>query len=103
MSTERWRVWSSAYTPNFMTEFRAWTCWSESPSADELLGAIASREFGEGGKDRVLKAWNSFSQAVRLVPDTGPNMGTNNAIGNPLFFTVPPLRTVTFTALLGQS
>lgn len=100
---ERYRVngtmesWSSAYTPNFMTEFRAWTCWTECLPVDDLLGAIASRNFGAGGRDRVLKAWNCFSQAVRLVPDTGPNMGTNNAIGNPLFFTIPPLRTVTFT------
>jgi hypothetical protein len=44
----------------------------------------------------VLKAWDHFSRAIRLVPDTGPNMGTNNAIGNPLFFQEPPLRTTTF-------
>jgi hypothetical protein len=88
--------WSSAYSPNFMTEFRAWTCWTDSPAVDDLLGAIAAREFGADGRAMVLKAWDHFSQAIRLVPDTGPNMGTNNAIGNPLFFQEPPLRTATF-------
>jgi hypothetical protein len=89
--------WSSAYTPNFMTELRAWTCWTDAPPFEELLAAVAARDFGPAGKERVLQAWNHFSQAIRLVPDTGPNMGTNNAIGNPLFFLEPPLRTATFT------
>jgi hypothetical protein len=88
---------SSGYTPNFMTELRAWYCWSDAPPLDELLGAIAARDFGTGGKEMVLKAWDHFSRAIRLVPDTGPNMGTNNAVGNPLFFQEPPLRTTTFT------
>ena len=80
-----------------MTELRAWSCWSDAPPLEELLGAIAARDFGAGGKEMVLKAWDHFSQAIRLVPDTGPNMGTNNAVGNPLFFQEPPLRTATFT------
>jgi len=88
---------SSGYTPNLMTELRAWTCWSDAPPFEELLGAVAARGFGSGQKDMVLEAWDQFSQAIRLVPDTGPNMGTNNAIGNPLFFQEPPLRTTTFT------
>lgn len=89
--------WSSGYSPNFMTELRAWYCWSDAPPLEELLGAIAARDFGPDGKQMVLKAWEHFSQAIRLVPDTGPNMGTNNAVGNPLFFQEPPLRTTTFT------
>ena len=88
--------WSSGYTPNFMTELRAWYCWSDAPPLEKLLGAIATRNFGAGGRDSVLKAWNLFSQAIRLVPDTGPTMGTSNAIGNPLFFQEPPARTATF-------
>ena len=88
--------WSSGYTPNFMTELRAWYCWSDAPPLEELLGAIAARNFGAGEKDMVLKAWDLFSQAIRLVPDTGPTMGTSNAIGNPLFFQEPPARTATF-------
>ena len=78
--------WSSGYNPNFIAELRAWFCWSDAPPLEDLLGAMATRDFGAGGKDAVLKAWDHFSRAIRLVPDTGPNMGTNNAIGNPLFF-----------------
>lgn len=88
--------WSSGYSPNFITELRAWSCWSDAPPFEELLGRIATRDFGAGGKEMVLKAWDRFSRAIRLVPDTGPNMGTNNAVGNPLFFQEPPARTVTF-------
>ncbi len=88
--------WTSGYTPNFMTEFRAWYCWSEAPPMEELLGRIAARNFGPESKEMVVKAWDLFSQAVRLVPDTGPYMGTTNAIGNPLFFQQPPARTATF-------
>jgi hypothetical protein len=57
---------------------------------------VAARIFGEEQKEDVIKAWELFSQAIRLVPDTGPNMGTNNAIGNPLFFLEPPARTATY-------
>ncbi|MEO6807749.1 MAG: hypothetical protein ABI353_01370, partial [Isosphaeraceae bacterium] len=89
--------WSSGYKPNFMTEVRAWYCWTDAPALDELLGSIASRDFGRDNRDPVINAWKHFSEAVRLVPDTGPNMGTNNAIGNPLFVQEPPLRTTTFT------
>ena len=88
--------WTSGFTPNFMTEVRAWYCWSESPPFEELLSSIASRIFGSDHQGTIMKAWDLFSQAIRLVPDTGPNMGTNNAIGNPLFLEEPPARTVTF-------
>ena len=89
--------WSSGYSPNFIAELRAWSCWSDAPSPDKLLGDMASRIFGDAGKDLVLQAWGHFSQAIRLVPDTGPNMGTNSAVGNPLFFQEPPVRTAMFT------
>jgi hypothetical protein len=88
---------SSGYTPNFMTELRAWTCWTDAPPLGDLLAAIAARDFGAAGQALVVQAWEHFSRAIRLVPDTGPNMGTNNAIGNPLFFEEPPARTATFT------
>ena len=89
--------WSQGYSPSIMTELRAWYCWSEAPEIDDLLGAIAAREFGAENRDAVLKAWNLFSQAIRLVPDTGPYMGTCNAVGNPLFLVEPPLRAVSYT------
>jgi hypothetical protein len=88
--------WSSGYKPNFVAEIRAWTCWTDSPPLEELLRAIARRDFGAGSEPQVMKAWEHFSEAIRLVPDTGPNFGTNNAVGNPLFFQQPPARTATF-------
>ncbi len=88
--------WSSGYKPNFLTGLRAWTCWTNAPSRDELFSSMASGIFGKEQKELVLKAWDHFSQAIRLVPDTGPNMGTNNAVGNPLFLKEPPVRTVTY-------
>ena len=94
--------WSSGYKPNFISEIRSWTCWSDGPSRDELFGAMASRIFGRENKELVLKAWDHFSQAIRYVPDTGPNMGTNNAIGNPLFFSEPPARTLTYNYSWGD-
>lgn len=94
--------WSSGYKPNFISEIRAWTCWSGCPPRDELFGAVASRIFGHENRESVLKSWDHFSQAIRYVPDTGPNMGTNHAIGNPLFFTEPPVRTATFHHSWGE-
>jgi hypothetical protein len=88
--------WSSGYKPNFISEMRAWTCWSDAPSMEELFSNTAARIFGDEGKSKAVKAWEYFSQAIQLVPDTGPNMGTNNAVGNPLFFQVPILRTNTY-------
>jgi hypothetical protein len=88
--------WSSGYKPNFISELRAWTCWSDAPPMEELLSTMAARIFGEEGKVNAVKAWECFSEAIQLVPDTGPNMGTNNAVGNPLFFQVPQLRTNTY-------
>lgn len=88
--------WSTGYTPSLQTELRAWSCWSDAPPLESLLSAMAARRFGTSGKERVLAAWKLFSEAIRLVPDTGPTMGTSNAIGNPLFFQEPPARTATF-------
>jgi hypothetical protein len=88
--------WSSGYKPNFISKIRAWTCWTDAPDRDELFNAMAAKIFGNDKVHLVKKAWEHFSQAIRFVPDTGPNMGTNNAIGNPLFFREPPARTATY-------
>ncbi len=88
--------WSSGYVPCFVTELRGWYCWSDAPPLEELLLKIAARDFGTEHAANVVKAWDLFSQAARLVPDTGPYMGTTNAVGNPIFFEQPPARTGTF-------
>jgi hypothetical protein len=88
--------WSSGFTPNFIVEMRYWTTWDASITFEELKSKMAARLFGKKQEEKVLQAWEHFDNAIRLVPDTGPNMGTNNAIGNPLFFKEPPLRTATY-------
>jgi hypothetical protein len=87
--------WSFGYKPNFISDLRAWYCWSDSPALDTLLEGIARREFGAGNEQRVMAAWKLFSEAITLLPDTGPSMGTNFALGNPLFFAEPEPRTMT--------
>ena len=88
-------TWSNGYKPNFIAELRAWSCWSNPMDQKELLNGIARREFGAGNEERVIKAWEHFSKAIQFVPDTGPSMGTNNAVAHPLFFDEPPPRMMT--------
>ncbi|HWQ55417.1 MAG TPA: hypothetical protein VN442_17150 [Bryobacteraceae bacterium] len=95
---EKWGVdgtlesWSYGFKPNFVAEMRAWYSWSGAPPLDDLLRSMARRDFGAGSEGDVLEAWKRFSQAIRLVPDTGPNWGTNNAVATPLFLKQPKPR-----------
>ncbi len=88
--------WSYGFKPNFIAEMRTWYSWSDAPPLDELLYAIARREFGAGSEDLVMAAWKQFSKAIRLDPDTGPTMGGNNAVAAPLFFRQPAAVTMTY-------
>jgi hypothetical protein len=88
-------TWSYGFKPNWVAEMRAWYSWSGYPPLDDLLRQIARREFGAGNEDLAQTAWNRFSAAIRLVPDTGPNMGTNNSVATPLFFEQPQPRAMT--------
>jgi hypothetical protein len=87
--------WSNGYKPNLFAELRCWSCWTNAPSDRELLLAYARRTFGEAAAEQVVRAWEHFSRAVRLLPDTGPSMGTNNAVAQPLFFQPQPPRIMT--------
>ena len=87
--------WSNGYKPNFVAELRSWYCWTDSPPLESLLKSIARQIFGPGQEDRVLTAWARFSEAIQNLPDTGPSMGTNNAVANPLFSKEPYPRTMT--------
>jgi hypothetical protein len=88
--------WSYGFKPNYIAEMRAWYSWSDAPALNDLLRKIARREFGPGSEQLVLTAWDHFSKAIRLVPDTGPLMGTVNSVAAPLFFEEPASRTLTF-------
>jgi hypothetical protein len=87
--------WSYGFKPNFVAELRNWYSWSDAPPLNDLLRAIARREFGPGSEEAVVSAWDHFSRAIRLLPDTGPNMGTTNAVGAPFFFQKPKARAMT--------
>ncbi|HEY5315884.1 MAG TPA: hypothetical protein VIK18_25365 [Pirellulales bacterium] len=87
--------WSNGYKPSFVTELRAWSCWTDALPLDELLRSVARRQFGSGTEDHVLEAWRLFSEAIQSVPGTGPSMGTNFAVANPLVFQPNPPRTMT--------
>lgn len=88
-------TWSYGFKPNFVAALRAWYSWTDGPPLDDLLRKVARSEFGSGSEEQVLAAWKHFSDAIRLVPDTGPNMGTTNSIGSPFFFEKPQPRTMT--------
>jgi hypothetical protein len=88
-------TWSYGLKPNFMAGIRAWYSWSDAPALDDLLRQYARKQFGSGSEDAVLKAWKRFSEAIRMVPDTGPRFGTTNSVGSPLFFDKPISRTMT--------
>jgi len=87
--------WSYGFKPNFVAELRNWYSWSGAPPLNELLRAVARREFGPGSEDLAIEAWDCFSRAIRMVPDTGPNMGTTNSVGSPFFFQQPKARAIT--------
>ena len=88
-------TWSNGYKPNFIAELRAWSCWTDPLDFGTLLRSMARREFGSGSEELVLEAWEHFSRAIQFVPDTGPSMGTNAAVANPIFFDEPPARIMT--------
>ncbi|MEB2359918.1 MAG: hypothetical protein HUU41_11780 [Bryobacteraceae bacterium] len=101
MALEKYKIdgtmetWSYGFKPSWMAEVRAWYSWSGYPELNQLLTGMARREFGAGSEDLVLTAWKRFSEAIKLVPDTGPNMGTNNSVATPLFFRKPKARAMT--------
>lgn len=87
-------TWSYGFKPNWVAELRNWYSWSDAPPLDDLLKSIAKREFGSGSENLILDAWGHFSKAIRLLPDTGPNMGTTNSVGSPFFFEKPKVRAI---------
>lgn len=56
--------------PSFISELAKWSYWYPSPSSDEVLRAIAKRDFGEGNEDTVIEAWKSWSIGIRNYTST---------------------------------
>ncbi|TAM83331.1 MAG: hypothetical protein EPN47_04260 [Acidobacteria bacterium] len=87
--------WSYGPGRNFISELRAWYCWTDAPPVNDLLRAIARRDFGRGSEDVVLRSWEHFSAAIKLVPNTSPGVVGSNAVAAPFFFDKPKPRTLT--------
>ena len=56
------------FYPTPVTELFGWLSYTEGPEPEELLRAIARRDFGPGQEDLVLAAWQDFSEAIWHYP-----------------------------------
>lgn len=50
--------------PSFISEFAKWNFWSNSPEPQEILLALAAREFSSEVAETVLDAWREWSEAI---------------------------------------
>jgi hypothetical protein len=56
------------FFPTPVTELYGWLSYTNAPAADDLLAAIARRDFGPGGSRAAVEAWSKFSQAIWHYP-----------------------------------
>ncbi|NOX53462.1 MAG: hypothetical protein GXP27_03290, partial [Planctomycetes bacterium] len=56
------------FFPTPVTELFGWMSYTNGPQPDELLRAIARRDFGRGQENLVLAAWADFSEAIWHYP-----------------------------------
>jgi hypothetical protein len=87
--------WSYGFQPSFIGEMRCWYSWSDAPPIDDLLHRIARRDFGPGSEALVLSAWNHFTQAIRILPETADRVCGCNAVAAPFFLEEPKPRMMT--------
>ncbi|HWB99794.1 MAG TPA: hypothetical protein VG672_23965 [Bryobacteraceae bacterium] len=75
------------FTPSRAADVFYWNIWRNSPESD-LLSRLAARDFGESAAAPAVRAWQSFSQAIRQYPFSGAMaMGPVQAgPSHPLFF-----------------
>lgn len=56
------------FYPTPVTELFGWLSYTNPPPVDDLLRAMARRDFGPGQEDLVLGAWREFSEAIWHFP-----------------------------------
>jgi hypothetical protein len=56
------------FYPTPVTELFGWMSYTNPPPSEELLRAMARRDFGPGQEDKVLAAWADFSEAIWHYP-----------------------------------
>jgi hypothetical protein len=58
------------FWPSFVSELAKWTFTSGTPRPAEVLRMLAARDFGEANAERVLEAWELWSDGIRHYPST---------------------------------
>jgi len=62
--------------PSFISELAKWAFWTPSPPPEEMIQRIACRDFGPDGGPLAVKAWQSWSEAIRdYVPTNEDQYG----------------------------
>ncbi len=56
------------FYPTPVTKLFGWLAYTNPPSVEELLRAMARRDFGPGQEDLVVAAWRDFSEAIWQFP-----------------------------------
>ena len=56
------------FYPTPVTELFGWLSYTNPPAVDELLRALARRDYGPGQEELVLAAWRDFSAAIADFP-----------------------------------
>ena len=56
------------FYPTPVCELLGWLSYTNGPAPEELLRAMARRDFGPGQEDLVVKAWDDFSEAIWQFP-----------------------------------
>ncbi len=63
------------WTPSFVSDLAKWSYWTPSPEGEDVLAAIARRDFGAGAH-LALAAWDLWSRAAReYVPTNADQYG----------------------------
>ena len=76
------------FTPSLAADVFYWNIWSDAPSAESVLRALARRTFGRDAEDDAVRAWQLFSTAIHEYPFSGSMaMGPiQKGPSHPLFF-----------------
>ena len=63
------------WTPSFIADLAKWSYWSPSPEGEDVIAALARRDFGPGA-EKALEAWDLWSRAAtEYVPSNADQYG----------------------------
>jgi hypothetical protein len=78
--------------PSFISDLAKWNYWTPSPPSDEMIEALARRDFGEAGAPLARQAWREWSDGMLDYPPTNEDQYGPFRIGPayPLAFRAVP-------------